>query len=572
MHSRQTPLLLVWLAGLVLLLLYSGSLDRDLVSPGESRVAQIAWEMQHNGNYLLPTLNGKISRESLTKPPLYHWLVIATAAPFEWQNFSLRILSLLAMLASLWLTWLLGKRLFDDTTGAWAAVVLAASMVVVPYGISARMDLFFATLILAAMVALQQALEREEKGGALLLFFLSTGLAMMVKGPAGFIIPVATAVLLTLTTRGTKELRRLFPLWGVLVFLLLGTSWYLYVALAAPPEVVEKLFLGEAANWAEGKAGGFQQRFWYYLPLLLAGLFPWSLFLLAALVKALRATWRERREPLLFLLFWFLAGLLLFSIGGKKATRYLLPILPAAALLVAWYFRQQPRGARPGRAALGAGALVTLLACGLSVALLLVLLNPESAAEWLTRGRGGSDQVALSLLLETVARQAPAAVLLALAVLTVSVLALLALRKGRIQSAILGYAFFSWMLLAVHFHLLLPLQSQLTSPRQAAEFIRGSVPESSKLYGRGDAYQRSMRWYLKRHIEKRSMDELLELARSEPDAWLFIMHRKTLPGDVLDHRPHCQWRTPRFTITFFPAKAATTELSCRDAASGLPSY
>jgi len=155
-----------------------------------------------------------------------------------------------------------------------------------------------------------------------------------------------------------------------------------------------------------------------------------------------------------------------------------------------------------------------------------------------------------------------------MAMLVIAILALLALRRGRIRGAIFGYAFFSWMLLAIHFHLLLPLQSQLQSPRQAAEFIARSVPDEAPLFGHGDAYQRSMHWYLKRNFEKKSMAELIDLASKNPYAWVFIMHREPLSGDLLASRPYCQWRSPKFIITFFPATEGDEKLSCDDGKSG----
>lgn len=565
-NRPERAFLLVWLAIGVLLLLYWGSLHRDIVGPGESRVAQLAWEMHHNGNYLLPTFNGQVSRDTLTKPPLYHWLVIMAALPFEWADFSLRLVSIASLFASLWLTWLLGRRLFDSRTGAWAALVLASAFAFVPYGLSARMDLLLATLVLAAMVALQRALSEPEpqRRRHLLLFFVILGLAMMVKGPVGFIIPGSTALLLVGFTRGRREIRHFLPAWGIALFLVIGLVWYLAVLFQVSPELARNLFLDEPMNWAEGNAGGIQKQIWYYLPLMLGGLFPWSLFLFAALLAALRTTWQEKQEPLLFLLFWFLGGLLLFSLGGKKAVRYLLPILPAAALLTAWYFRELARRGRAGWGALAAGGLVTLIAGSLAVALLLGLQNPEAGARVLLEGRNPTDRVILGIFWEMITTHRAVSALVALATLAVALYALVALQRARLQRAIVGYAAFAWILLGTYFHALLPVQAELLSPRPAAEYIRSQIGTGRPLLGGGDAWLRAMHWYLKRNFLRLSPQELLEGLEERPEAAVFIMHKRPLPAGTGEGRHRCEWKNPKMTITFFFPAGVEPSAPCPD--------
>jgi 4-amino-4-deoxy-L-arabinose transferase-like glycosyltransferase len=547
---------------LVLLLLYSGSIHRDIVGPGESRVAQLAWEMQHYGSWLLPSFNGEVTRTTLTKPPLYHWLVVASASPFHWQNFSLRLVSLFSALASIWLVWQLGQRMFGDFhTSAWAALVLASSLVFAVYGLSARMDIFFSMLILWAMLLLYQVLEKPQCRSSLAGFFVITGLAMLVKGPVGFIIPVSTALLMAFTMEGQQRIRRLLPAWGIGLFLVIGLSWYLAVLFLAPPEAVRSLFIDEPLNWAAGNANGVQTRIWYYLPLLLGGLFPWSPFLAAALVAALRQENLRQQRPLLFLLFWFLGGLVLFSLGGKKAIRYLLPILPAAALLVGWYFLQLQQQQRAGSGALLAGALVTLITCAVSVALLLGLANPETGGAVLLEGRNPTDRIVLAIFWETIGRHRLLSAFIALAMLVLSFLALKQLHRAKIQAAILGYTLISWILLGTYFHALLPVKARVLSPQAEARYIHAQVGEET-LYGGGKAFQRAMHWYLHRRFNQVPGAELRRIATENLAVPLFIMHRKPLSKTLLALRPHCQWHNPKFTTTFFPAAGSVEKPDC----------
>lgn len=307
---------------LVLVSLYAGAFDRDVISPGEARVAQIAYEMQQQGDYILPSLRGELSAESLTKPPLFHWLEIAAGSVFQWQDFSLRIVPMLVTLASIWL-----------------------------------------------------------------------------------------------------------------LFIALGISWYLLVLIEAPPELVQHMFLGEPANWLEGKADkGRGSLWWYYLPYLLGGMFPWSLFLPLGLVLAWQRLRQGQERQLWLLLFWFLGGLLLFSIGGKKATRYLLPMLPAGALLLGWYFRQLEKkcvnGTRPGWEALTAAGFVSLFGLGLAGAILIGTQTPERALAFLIEGRNASDSAMLTIYWQSITNHPGITILLSLITIGISIWAFRALQRG----------------------------------------------------------------------------------------------------------------------------------------------
>ena len=551
---------LPWLAVVVILLLYSGSLDRDLVGPGESRVAQLALEMVRDGHPLVPTYNGRVTPATLTKPPLYHWLVAAAATPFHWQNFSLRLISVASVLAALWLTLRLGRRLFGRKAAVLAVLVLASAPVFLAYGQSARMDLFFSTLVLAAMTALTAAIQSPGRRGPLALFFVAVGLAMMVKGPAGLVIPVGTAVIYGALAEGWAGVRRLLPAWGWALFLVIGLAWYLAILFLVPPEVARSLFWTEPTNWLEGNAGGIQSRFWYYLPLLLGGLFPWSLFLLVALVAAGRRLFAARDPALLLVLAWFLGGLLLFSLGGKKAIRYLLPILPAAALLVGWYLDRQLSRRRASVGALLSGLLITLLAAAIAAAVLWGLAHPETATRALLEGRNPTDRVILAIFWQLMRDHAAITAAVTLAMVALSLAALVALWRLRLGAAVLGYAAVAWLLLGAYFHALLPAQARLFSPRPIAAFIHAQVGDAP-LYGGGNAFLRAMHWYLGRSFDQRRHRELLELIRTDPNQALFLMHKKPLPAELLT-RPHCSWRTPKYRVTFFPARGRA--LVCPD--------
>ena len=93
--DRAAFWLLLLALGLALLHFFS-YLDADLIRAGEARAAEIAREMVERGNFIIPTLNHQVSGETLTKPPLFHWLVAAVGSSFDWQNWAVRLPGMLA--------------------------------------------------------------------------------------------------------------------------------------------------------------------------------------------------------------------------------------------------------------------------------------------------------------------------------------------------------------------------------------------------------------------------------------------------------------------------------------------
>ncbi|GMQ97257.1 MAG: hypothetical protein BMS9Abin15_0963 [Gammaproteobacteria bacterium] len=540
------------LATLAVLTLYMGAINRDITSPGEARAVQIAYEMHKRGDYILPSLRGEVSGESLTKPPLFHWLLIATAVPFDWQNFSLRLVPMAVTLISLWLVFVLGRRMFDAPTGAFSALVLASTVLFLPYGLSARIDQFFSVLILLAMTAFYNATVVDVKTKPLMVFFIATGLAVMAKGPAGAIIPFGTALVYCLTVCEPKALKRHLPLWGFLVFLAISLPWYALVIIKAPPDLVHNMFLAEPANWLEGKTSASQSALWWvYLPYLLAGLFPWSLFLPVALVFAALRLIKGHDRQLLMLLFWFLGGLVLFSVGGKKAARYLLPMLPAGALLIGWYFKQLTVAfkKRPDWGTLMAAALVSLLGLVAALALFTGLQDPEGTLARLIEGRTATDTASLTLLWQTLTTYSTAVWIMSAGLLVISIAAFVLLFFKRIQWAVFGYTVFAWILLAGYFHVALPHQAAGISTRTAAENIARLVPSGATLHGGGGAYQRSLHWYLRRDFDLHTQQTLVEIARADFMSYVFIMHRNALPEDIQTNRSIKRWHTAKSHIT-----------------------
>jgi 4-amino-4-deoxy-L-arabinose transferase-like glycosyltransferase len=181
------------------------------------------------------------------------------------------------------------------------------------------------------------------------LAWVSAGLAALAKGPVGLLLPLAGAVAYLALAGGLRQAwREAWPLRGLALLLLVTLPWYLAMfwlhgwdyAARARGET-----LGRIVRPVTGPGGTAL----FYVPVLLLGFFPWSAFLpeavRASLSRARARAWQSRREAVpVFAAAWLVAGLVLFSVAQTRLPHYVLPLFPAAALLVAVSWPERPSG------------------------------------------------------------------------------------------------------------------------------------------------------------------------------------------------------------------------------------
>ncbi|MCA9781284.1 MAG: hypothetical protein KC800_31405, partial [Candidatus Eremiobacteraeota bacterium] len=189
-------------------------------------------------------------------------------------------------------------------------------------------DMFLSLTVGAALFAFWKFRESDSRVWSL-LFWLSLGLSFLTKGPVGLAV-VGLTLLLYKAFRGTAPWLLLLRPEGPLLAALVACPWYILESVR-----FEGLFsylfhfqtIDRVATEVHGRGGPI----WFYLPVILAGFFPWS----PALWVAFRDAFKRREELDLFLGAWILGPLLLFSLSGSKLPTYLLPLYPAFAMLVA---------------------------------------------------------------------------------------------------------------------------------------------------------------------------------------------------------------------------------------------
>ncbi len=297
----------------------------------EGNNTEASREMSASNNWVVPTFNYGLR---VDKPALLNWLQIMATHIVGNGELAARLPSALAALITLVATWFLGRTWLGRSGGLMAATVLATSPLFIASARFANPDSLLTALV-TATVACHALANRGGGGSWMIPAALFSGLAMLGKGPVGLALPGAIVV------AHLAWEQRLYTLWnrwlgaGIALWLAVAAPWYLWVGAETKYAWLRGFFfehnVGRFTSPMEGHGGPF----WYYLPVLLAGLFPWTFFLLPAGNLLVRGAASARPDLTRLFICWFVIPVGLFSISSTKLPNYVLPCYPAAALLLA---------------------------------------------------------------------------------------------------------------------------------------------------------------------------------------------------------------------------------------------
>lgn len=324
----------LWILLACLAVAWFGPLDhRRLIKPDEGRYAEIAREMADSSDWVTPRLNGI---KYFEKPPLQYWVTAAAFRTFGEHDWSARTWPAVTGFLGILLAWITARRLFGVQAGWLAAATLASSLFYFVIGHFNTLDMglcFFLQLALSGFLLAQfGAASAAESRNWMLLAWAAAALAVLSKGLISLVLPSATLVIYSLVTRDFSTWRKLYPLPGLALFLAIAAPWHVLAALQNP-EFAHFYFIHEHFERFLTKAHGRVEPWWYFVPMLFAAALPWSTLACHAIV----AQWKEVGEAgraLRFLALWCGFTLLFFSASGSKLPSYILPILPAFALIV----------------------------------------------------------------------------------------------------------------------------------------------------------------------------------------------------------------------------------------------
>ncbi|HTZ20317.1 MAG TPA: glycosyltransferase family 39 protein [Opitutaceae bacterium] len=380
-----------WSRDLLLLGAFFGALylfalgGHPLTNPDEGRNAEIPREMLASGDWVTPRLNGVNYFE---KPPLVYWCGAVGLKLFGANEWSMRMTPALFALGGVLLAYAAARRLYGREAGLAAAAVLGTSLLYLVLGQILILDMAVSVLMSATLFCFILGV-RETPGSVRRWWFYglyaSAALATLTKGLMGFLVTGAVMFLWLLVFNQWKRLRPFYLPTGALLFLAIAAPWHVLVALRNPTWA-HRYFVFE--HWVRFTAtgSGHPGPWWYFAPIVLLGLFPWTGFLWPAVRDALRggpgdglrASWARRKEyaDAWFLVMWAAFIFLFFSLSHSKLAPYILPICPALAVLIGAWLGQTLRDNDAAR--LHIGLRVFAFVCGfLAVAFCFATLRPE---------------------------------------------------------------------------------------------------------------------------------------------------------------------------------------------------
>ncbi len=336
-----------------------------LVGPDEPRYAQVAREMLLRHDLITPTLGGHTWFE---KPALLYWMMIASYKLFGVTEFAARFPAAVSGLLTIAAVFVVGRRVErehsnkppadaggSDKKGElescafWSALAAATTIGIVVFARAASFDIILTmttTWTLAFYVLHEFESDNKRRWKFLVGFYLFIGLSLLGKGLVGIVIPAGVVGLYYLFQRRLPRRNTLISVaWGVPLTLAVAATWYGPVIVRHGWPFIDQFFIQHHfARYVSDKYHHWRPAY-YYLQVVPLLAMPWTAFLVDGLLQM--KSWLKRagtsvsdqtddRLPRLmaFALAWFLFPLVFFTFSGSKLPGYILPILPAAALIV----------------------------------------------------------------------------------------------------------------------------------------------------------------------------------------------------------------------------------------------
>jgi 4-amino-4-deoxy-L-arabinose transferase-like glycosyltransferase len=332
LYALVVVILLAWFASLEL---------RGLFIPDEGRYAEIPREMLDTGDWVTPRLNGL---KYFEKPPLQYWLTAASYAVLGEDEWTARLPSTLLGFLAVLMTVFTARRLWGPRSVMTTAVILASSWAYYLSGQYLTLDIMLSAFLTFALCGFLLAQDAEaspsQRRRWMLVAWASCAFAVLCKGLIGIALPGLALVVYSVIGLDFRLWRRLEIVRGLTLMLLITVPWFVLVQ-QRNPEFFEFFFIREHFQRFASNEHSRLGEWWYYAPILLVGLMPWTpLFVQQA--------WRAGREPqatptrlfnrpfrpILFCAIWTAAIIVFFSVSQSKLPAYVIPVFPALALML----------------------------------------------------------------------------------------------------------------------------------------------------------------------------------------------------------------------------------------------
>jgi 4-amino-4-deoxy-L-arabinose transferase-like glycosyltransferase len=349
---------LVWVVGLEY---------RGLFMPDEGRYADIAREMLDSNDWVTPRLNGL---KYFEKPPLQYWATAGVFALFGFDEWTARLWPALTGLLCIAFTAFSAFRLAPGSSWILAALALAGSWGFFLGGQFLTLDMgltFFLTAgMLSFVLGMRTGVSAYAQRNWMLLAWAALACALLSKGLVSVVIPGLALAVYMAVERDLSPLKRMRWIPGLALFAAIVLPWFVMVQ-ERNPEFFRFFFIHEHFERFLLPDHHRPGPWWYFVPVLLVGLLPWTPAVPAALVRGWKAPAADGFRLDRFLVIWAAVVVVFFSASHSKLPGYILPAVPAILLVFA---RQYPAlserlRASPVLVCLAGGAVLALLAAAL---------------------------------------------------------------------------------------------------------------------------------------------------------------------------------------------------------------
>ncbi len=349
-NKKALGLLAIFLLSLFFFFFNLGSYS--LKEPDEGRYAEIPREMVEQGDYMVPRLDYVRYFE---KPPLHYWMTALSFRISGANEWSFRPPNALVALLCVVVTYLFTARWFSVKTGLLAALILMSCFSFIALAHIVTIDMLFSSLLFISLLSFL-GFYREKRALFLYLFSITWALAVLAKGPVAIILMGVTIVLFLITEKRISFLKEMASIKGILLFVLIAAPWFVAVSIMEK-EFFHFFFIDQHILRFLTKKHKRSRPIYYFVPVLLGGLFPWSVFL----PRALDSLWRRR--DLRLLLIWSAVVFAFFSVSGSKLPPYILPVFPALCVVLAAFFEENWHHVAQGWETIVYGVFFFLIMC-----------------------------------------------------------------------------------------------------------------------------------------------------------------------------------------------------------------
>lgn len=303
-----------------------------LIGTDEARYMEIPREMIERGDFITPTLNYV---KYFEKPPLHYWFNALAIQLFGETEFAGRFFGALWGVIGILFVYHLGRKLFGRREAILSALILGTSIGIV---VQARINITDTTLTIfmtACLGCFLLAIQQNEKhqNWYFYLFYLFSALAVLAKGLIGFVLPGGIIFFFILITKRWRLIREMRLVSGIILFLLICAPWFIIVSIRNP-EFARFFFIHEHFERFLTKVHGRYQPPWFFIPILIGVMIPWSFFIPTSIARIWGERKQEGSEIRMFLFLWVAVIFVFFSISDSKLVPYILPVYPALALLL----------------------------------------------------------------------------------------------------------------------------------------------------------------------------------------------------------------------------------------------